>query len=160
MRKLRALWTGDLPLGEAFWVYAVSIGLTVNVTTSLLFLALIAADRPLAALFVGYVCSVPYNVVAVVGVWRARRGTRASGRMPSSPGRHAGRHDPAVADLSRSGAKRSSSCSSRTRVCAAWSTSARPRAASAFVASPQAPEGCRSWACQASFAGPVGDSRR
>ena len=32
---------------------------------------LIAADRPFAALFVGYVCSVPYNVVAVVGVWRS-----------------------------------------------------------------------------------------
>jgi hypothetical protein len=71
MRRLCALWAGDLPLAEAFWVYAVSIGLTVNVTTSLLFLALIAADRPLAALFVGYVCSVPYNVVAVVGVWRS-----------------------------------------------------------------------------------------
>jgi hypothetical protein len=69
--RLRALWAGDLPLGEAFWVYAVSIGLSVNVATSLLFLALIAADRPLAALFVGYVCSVPYNVVATVGVWRS-----------------------------------------------------------------------------------------
>ena len=71
MRKLRALWTGELPLSEAFWTFAVTIGLTVNVTTSLLFLALITADRPLAALFVGYVCSVPYNVVAVVGVWRS-----------------------------------------------------------------------------------------
>jgi len=69
--RLRALWAGNLPLSEAFWVYAVSIGLTVNVVTSLLFLALITADRPLAALFVGYACSVPYNVVAVVGVWRA-----------------------------------------------------------------------------------------
>ena len=71
MSRLRALWAGDLPLGEAFWTYAVTIGLTVNVVTSLLFLALIAADRPLAALFAGYVCSVPYNVVAVVGVWRS-----------------------------------------------------------------------------------------
>jgi len=71
MRKLAALWAGELPLAEAFWTYAVAIGLTVNVVTSFLFLALIAADRPLVALFVGYVCSVPYNVLAVVGVWRS-----------------------------------------------------------------------------------------
>ena len=71
MTRLRALWSGDLPLGEAFWTYAVSIGLTVNLVTSLLLLALITVDRPLAALFVGYVCSVPYNVAAVVGVWRS-----------------------------------------------------------------------------------------
>jgi hypothetical protein len=69
--RLRALWAGEVPLGEAFWVYAVSIGLTLNVITSLLFLALVAADRPLAALFAGYVCAVPYNVVTAVGVWRS-----------------------------------------------------------------------------------------
>jgi hypothetical protein len=71
MRKLGALWAGELPLSEAFWTYAVAIGLTVNVVSSILVLALITADRPLAALFVGYVCSVPYNVVALVGVWRS-----------------------------------------------------------------------------------------
>ena len=84
MKKVRALWTGELPLAEAFWTYAVSIGLTVNVVTSLLFLALITADRPLAALFVGYVCSVPYNLVAVVGVWRSaarHQGERAHAEL-------------------------------------------------------------------------------
>jgi hypothetical protein len=71
MTRLRALWSGDLPLGEAFWTYAVGVGLAVNLTTSLLFLVLLSWDRPLAALFVGYALSVPYNVVALVGVWRA-----------------------------------------------------------------------------------------
>ena len=71
MTRLRALWSGDLPLGEAFWTYAVTIGLAVNLTTSLLFLVLISWDRPVAALFVGYALSVPYNVVALVGVWRS-----------------------------------------------------------------------------------------
>lgn len=71
MTKLRALWSGNLPLGEAFWTYAVNIGLAVNVITTLLFLVLISWDRPLAALFVGYALSVPYNVVALVGVWRS-----------------------------------------------------------------------------------------
>jgi hypothetical protein len=70
MAKLRALWTGDLPLGEAFWTWAIGVGLLVNLTTSGLFLTLITLDRPLAALFVGYVLSVPYNIVVLVGVWR------------------------------------------------------------------------------------------
>jgi hypothetical protein len=71
MRKLRALWAGELPLGEAFWTFAIGIGLLVNLVTSGLFLTLITFDRPFAALFVGYVLSVPYNVVALVGVWRS-----------------------------------------------------------------------------------------
>jgi hypothetical protein len=71
MSNLRALWSGELPLGEAFWTFAIGIGLLVNLTTSGAFLALIMVDRPWAALFVGYVLSVPYNVVALVGVWRS-----------------------------------------------------------------------------------------
>ena len=71
MSKIRDLWSGALPLGEAFWTWAIGIGLLVNLTTSGLFLALITFDRPWAALFVGYVLSVPYNVVALVGVWRS-----------------------------------------------------------------------------------------
>ena len=71
MTRLRALWSGDLPLDEAFWTYAVGVGLAVNVITSLLFLVLISWDRPFAALFVGYALSVPYNVIALVGVWRS-----------------------------------------------------------------------------------------
>jgi hypothetical protein len=71
MSKLRALWSGDLPLGEAFWTFAIGIGLLVNLSTSAAFLGLISVDRPWAALFVGYVLSVPYNVVALVGVWRS-----------------------------------------------------------------------------------------
>ena len=71
MAKLRALWSGNLPLGEAFWTYAVTIALVINMSTTLLFLVLISWDRPVAGLFVGYALSVPYNVVALVGVWRS-----------------------------------------------------------------------------------------
>jgi hypothetical protein len=71
MSRLRALWSGELPLGEAFWTYAVTVGLAVNLITSLLFLVLLSWDRPIAALVVGYALSVPYNVVALVGVWRS-----------------------------------------------------------------------------------------
>jgi hypothetical protein len=71
MTKLRALWLGELPLGEAFWTWAIGIGLLVNLTTTALFLALIAVDQLWAALFVGYALPVSYNIVAVVGVWRS-----------------------------------------------------------------------------------------
>ena len=71
MTRLRALWHGDLPLGEAFWTYAVGIGLALNLITTLLFLVLLSWDRPVAALFVGHALAVPYNLVALVGVWRS-----------------------------------------------------------------------------------------
>ena len=71
MRKLRSLWSGKLSLREAFWTWAISVGILVNVTTTALFLAMIAADRPWAALLFGYAFSVPYNLLAVVGVWRS-----------------------------------------------------------------------------------------
>ena len=69
--NLIALWRGDLPLREAFWTWAVTVGLLVNVVTSVLFLILIVQDLAWAALFIGYGVSLPYNVVATVGVWRA-----------------------------------------------------------------------------------------
>jgi hypothetical protein len=49
-------------------------------------LALIMADRPIAAFVAGYAPSIPYNVIVSVGVWRAAE-------------RHVG--DPRWADLAR-----------------------------------------------------------
>ncbi|MGH6895662.1 MAG: hypothetical protein ACREJ5_03840 [Geminicoccaceae bacterium] len=71
MTRLRALWSGDLPLGKAFWTYAVAGGVAVNGVTTLLLLVLLAADRPVTALLVGYGLPLPYNVTALVGVWRS-----------------------------------------------------------------------------------------
>ena len=71
MTKMRSLWSGELPLDEAFWTWAIGIGILINLTSSALFLALITNDRPWAALFVGYALSVPYNILAGVGVWRS-----------------------------------------------------------------------------------------
>jgi hypothetical protein len=71
MPRLRALWSGDLPLGEAFWTYAVGGGVAVNGVTTLLLFTLLAADRPIAALLLGYGLPLPYNVTALVGVWRS-----------------------------------------------------------------------------------------
>ncbi len=71
MVKLRSLWTGEIALGDAFWTWAVTVGLVVNLATSVLFLVLILQDLPLLALIAGYGLSVPYNIVATVGVWRS-----------------------------------------------------------------------------------------
>ncbi len=71
MRRLEALWRGDLPPGEAFWTWAVTVGLLLNISTSILSLLLLSLEQPLPALLVGYGISVPYNLVASFGVWRS-----------------------------------------------------------------------------------------
>ena len=61
----------ETPLDQAFWAWGVVGGLLVNGVTSGLFMMLIAQDRPVLALAAGYLPSVPYNILAMVGVWRA-----------------------------------------------------------------------------------------
>jgi hypothetical protein len=71
LRKLGALWCGEVPLYNAFWDWAVIGGLAVNIVTTLIFLALVMNDQRAAALVVGYGMAVPYNILVGVGVWRA-----------------------------------------------------------------------------------------
>jgi len=71
MKTLCRLWHGELTLQNAFWNWAVFGGLIINIASSSLFLFLIMADRPISALIAGYVFSVPYNAVVLVGVWRS-----------------------------------------------------------------------------------------
>lgn len=71
MKNLKSLFRGDLRLHDAFWTWVVLGGLVVNVSTTVLFLILISADQPWPALIVGYAFSIPYNIVALVGVWRS-----------------------------------------------------------------------------------------
>lgn len=65
------LWRGEIALSQAFWHYAVIIGFIVNATSTLLFMGLIANDYPTLAALVGYGLSIPYNILAIVGVWRS-----------------------------------------------------------------------------------------
>lgn len=71
MSQLRRFWRGDVVLADAFWIWTVTFGLLVNVSTSVLFLILIMEDFPWMALLIGYGVSLSYNVVAIVGVWRS-----------------------------------------------------------------------------------------
>lgn len=79
MRALGRLWRGELPLADAFWTWTVLVGLAVNLTTTFLFLICITLDQTVLALITGYLFSVPYNVLAVVGVWRAAERERRPG---------------------------------------------------------------------------------
>jgi len=60
-----------MPLQDAFWIWAVLGGLAVNVVTSLLFVRLMMAEQPALAILGGYGLSLPYNTLALVGVWRS-----------------------------------------------------------------------------------------
>ena len=71
MTSVYRLWRGELPLPDAFWNWAVLGGVVVNVASSGLFLFLVMADRPIAALIAGYAPSIPYNIIVSVGVWRS-----------------------------------------------------------------------------------------
>ncbi len=59
MTKLLAHRSGDLALNDAFWTWTVTVGLLVNIATSILLLVLILQDQPLAAVLVGYGLSIP-----------------------------------------------------------------------------------------------------
>jgi len=71
MTTLQQLWRGELPLAQAFWVWALVGGLLVNGITSALFLTLLVGGQIALAFIVGYAISVPYNILVAVGVWRS-----------------------------------------------------------------------------------------
>lgn len=71
MKQLGRLWRGELPLDSAFWTWAVVGGLLINIATTGLFLVLIMNDQHLPAVIAGYAVPIPYNFVALVGVWRS-----------------------------------------------------------------------------------------
>jgi hypothetical protein len=71
MQTIGKVWRGEVSLAEAFWGWAVLGALLVNLFTSALFLMLVSRELTLAAFVAGYAISIPYNLLAAVGVWRA-----------------------------------------------------------------------------------------
>jgi hypothetical protein len=68
---LAGMWSGRMPLPRAFWDGAIIYGTLLNAITTLAALAAIAvAIHDLIALAI-YLLPLPYNVLAVVGVWRS-----------------------------------------------------------------------------------------
>ena len=70
-RQVKRLWTGALPLHEAFWHYAIFFGLLVNIATIVLFLGLYVADAASMLLVAAFLLPVPYNLLVGVAVWRS-----------------------------------------------------------------------------------------
>jgi hypothetical protein len=70
-RTLQALWNGELPLAVAFWHYAIVWGLAINIATSVMTMVAVLADLPAWLLVPVYIQPTPYNILALVGVWRS-----------------------------------------------------------------------------------------
>lgn len=68
---IKKLWDGEVPLGEAFWSYAIAYGLLLNVVTSFTFTMLLIHDGPAHLLILAFAAPLPYNLLAVVAVWRS-----------------------------------------------------------------------------------------
>lgn len=87
MRKtLTALWLGELPLGLAFWHYAIGYGTIANILATAAAIASVLAGLPEPVAIVLHFLPLPYVIMAVIGVWR-------------SAGRYRG--DPAWAGLAK-----------------------------------------------------------
>ncbi len=68
---VKQLWTGEFPLGRAFWHYAVGYGLLLNLVTALAFFALLQNDANMVLVVLAFASPVPYNIFMVVAVWRS-----------------------------------------------------------------------------------------
>ena len=70
-RLIKALWTGEMPLAEAFWAYGIAVGSCVNLAATLLALALLTKEAPGYIAVLIFVIPIPYNVFMLVAVWRS-----------------------------------------------------------------------------------------
>ena len=68
---LHALWRGEIPLGQAFWWYAVVVGSLLNLVTTILFMALASVQAPAVLSIAAFLLPVPYNLFILVAVWRS-----------------------------------------------------------------------------------------
>lgn len=70
-RLVKQLWAGEIPLGQAFWRYAVVYGLLINSVAHGLFFALLVKDAALVPVAIAFALPIPYNLLAAVAVWRS-----------------------------------------------------------------------------------------
>jgi hypothetical protein len=77
-RHLQRLWAGEVTLADAFWRDALLYGSMLNLLATGLAFAVLASDGPALAATAIFFAPVPYNMLAVVGVWR-------SAARPDSP---------------------------------------------------------------------------
>ena len=83
MNGLRRFSRGELPLGEAFWLWGILGGGVVNLFATLLAVMLLAFDAPAWLAALAFAAPIPVNVGLLVGVWRssAQPGIAADSRL-------------------------------------------------------------------------------
>lgn len=79
---LKRLWAGDLPLGRAFWTYAVVYGIVLNLVCTALGLILFMLTGNALLAFILHLLPLPYMGFAAMGVWRSADRARDAGLMP------------------------------------------------------------------------------
>ena len=73
MRAIVELWRGGLPLGRAFWLWGVLGGAAVGLSSTLLAVALLAAEAPAWLAALAFAAHLPWNLVLLVGGGGRRR---------------------------------------------------------------------------------------
>ena len=68
---LAALWRGDIPLGQAFWEYAIAYGTIANIVATAAAIATVAVGLPDVLTIGLFLIPLPYIFTAVVGVVRS-----------------------------------------------------------------------------------------
>jgi hypothetical protein len=87
MRAVLEFWRGGLPLGRALWLWGILGGGVVNLFSTLLAVALLAAGASLWLAALVFVAHIFWNLVLLVGVWRSAaqpevaRGTATLARL-------------------------------------------------------------------------------
>ncbi len=69
--SLKALWQGQLPLREAFWRYAITYDLILNLAATLAALTIILAEAPIILAAIVHFLPLPYSLFAATGAWRS-----------------------------------------------------------------------------------------
>jgi hypothetical protein len=69
--RMTRLWRGEEPLARAFWLYAILYGTLANTVTTIGMFAVVAADAPVWLAVVIHFLATPYNIFAIVAVWRS-----------------------------------------------------------------------------------------
>lgn len=81
LRLITGLWSGCIPLADAFWTYAIFWGFLINMGTTLLSLGLVVADVPAWIAIAAHFAPLPWNLLVLVGVWRSAGRPEVSQRL-------------------------------------------------------------------------------
>lgn len=71
MDDLRKLWTGEMPLRQAFWEFFLLYGGIINTLALIVAFGILSADGPPAVAVAVLVLPAPYVIFSAIGAWRS-----------------------------------------------------------------------------------------